>query len=121
MPIYLISIRSIKIRKILEILVERPAIARELAKVIDSDSRNVEPRLKRYFGKLIVAYKINNMNIYSLKDEARDVVRQLLESCDSVPCDKYIVVRENEGSMQYDILDAKRLIELIKDEGGRSK
>ena len=51
-------------------------LSRDLAKVINTDSKQIFPRLKRYILKgWIQVQKINNMNIYSLTETARKILQ----------------------------------------------
>ncbi len=68
--------RSGKIGKIFQALSEGGKLARDLAKVINTDSKQIFPRLKRYILKgWIQVQKINNMNIYSLTETAKKILQ----------------------------------------------
>ena len=69
--------RSEKVAKIFELLsLGKPMLARELAEVIGVPSKQILPRLKRYILKgWVVTQKVNNINIYSLTETARKILR----------------------------------------------
>ena len=69
--------RSEKVAKIFELLsFGKPMLARELAEVIGVPSKQILPRLKRYILKgWVVTQKVNNINIYSLTETARKILR----------------------------------------------
>jgi hypothetical protein len=51
-------------------------LARELAEVIGVPSKQILPRLKRYILKgWVVTQKVNNINIYSLSETAKKILR----------------------------------------------
>lgn len=69
--------RSEKVAKIFELLsFGKPMLARELAEVIGVPSKQILPRLKRYILKgWVVTQKVNNINIYSLTETAKKILR----------------------------------------------
>jgi hypothetical protein len=68
--------RSEKIGKIFQVLSEGGKLARDLAKVINTDSKQIFPRLKRYILKgWIYVTKINNINVYYLSDTAKKILK----------------------------------------------
>ncbi len=69
--------RSEKIAKIFEALSLRKAmLAKELASIINVPSKQVYPRLKRYVLKgWVEVKKINNINVYSLTENARKILK----------------------------------------------
>jgi len=68
--------RSQKIQKIFEALVSGRKLARELAELINVPSKEILPRLKRYVMKgWIEIQKINNLNVYSLTEKARKILK----------------------------------------------
>ena len=77
--------RSEKIQKIFEALLHSKGgkLARELAKLIDVPSKEILPRLKRYIQLgWVQVQKINNLNVYSLTENARKILK--LRSLDRV-------------------------------------
>jgi len=76
--------RSEKIGKIFQALLSGGKLSRDLAKVINTDSKQIFPRLKRYILKgWIQVQKINNMNIYSLTEVARKILKMQNSNSDS--------------------------------------
>jgi len=69
--------RSQKIQKIFEVLYSKGGkLARELAELINVPSKQIYPRVKRYIEKgWIYVEKINNMNIYSLSETAKKILK----------------------------------------------
>jgi DNA-binding MarR family transcriptional regulator len=69
--------RSEKVARIFELLsFGKPMLARELAEVIGVPSKQILPRLKRYILKgWVVTQKVNNINIYSLSETAKKILR----------------------------------------------
>jgi len=69
--------RSEKVAKIFELLsLGKPMLARELAEAIGVPSKQILPRLKRYILKgWVVTQKVNNINIYSLTETAKKILR----------------------------------------------
>ena len=69
--------RSEKIEKIFEALSKgRKLLARELAELISVPSKQIYPRLKRYIEKgWIYVEKINNINVYSLSETAKKILK----------------------------------------------
>jgi len=69
--------RAEKIAKIFEALSLRKAmLARELASIIGVPSKQILPRLKRYILKgWVEVQKVNNLNIYSLTETARRILK----------------------------------------------
>jgi hypothetical protein len=69
--------RSEKVAKIFELLsLGKPMLARELAEVIGVPSKQILPRLKRYIQRgWVVTQKVNNINIYSLTETAKKILR----------------------------------------------
>jgi hypothetical protein len=68
--------RSENIVKLFSELSHAPKLARDLAKVINTASKEIYPRLKRYIQKgWIQVQKINNMNIYSLTEAAKKILQ----------------------------------------------
>jgi DNA-binding MarR family transcriptional regulator len=77
--------RSEKILKIFESLARGIRLARDLAREINSDSKQIFPRLKRYILRgWIQVQKINNLNVYSLTEVARKILKQIHGSFDKV-------------------------------------
>jgi DNA-binding MarR family transcriptional regulator len=69
--------RSEKVAKIFELLsLGKPMLARELAEAINVPSKQILPRLKRYIQRgWVVTQKVNNINIYSLTETAKKILR----------------------------------------------
>jgi len=70
--------RSEKIQKLfLELSKSKGGkLARELASLISTSSRQIYPRLKRYIAKgWIQVQKINNINVYCLSDTAKKILK----------------------------------------------
>jgi hypothetical protein len=68
--------KSNNIIKIFQELTKGPKLARDLAKVINTASKEIYPRVKRYVLKgWIQVQKINNMNIYSLTETAKKILQ----------------------------------------------
>jgi len=68
--------RSEKIGKIFQALLSGGKLARDLAKVINTDSKQIFPRLKRYILKgWIYVKKINSINVYYLTEIAKKVLK----------------------------------------------
>jgi len=69
--------RSERVAKIFELLSSgKPMLARELAEVIGVQSKQILPRLKRYIQRgWVVVQKVNNLNVYSLGETARKVLK----------------------------------------------
>ena len=78
--------RSEKVGKIFQVLLsEGGKLARDLAKVINTDSKQIFPRLKRYILKgWIYVRKINNINVYYLTETAKKVLKLQNNSFDMV-------------------------------------
>ncbi len=78
--------KSERIARIFSYLLKKQvAVARELANLIDTESRQIYPRLKRYIAKgWVVTQKINNMNRYSLTKEAKKLLSTKAASFDDV-------------------------------------
>jgi DNA-binding PadR family transcriptional regulator len=80
-------VRSENIKKIFEALAlsSRGKLARELASLINTSSKQIFPRLKIYILKgWVHVEKINNMNIYSLTETARRILKQRFHSLDKI-------------------------------------
>ena len=69
--------RSEKIAKIFEALsLGKGMLARELAEIIGVQSKQILPRLKRYIQRgWVEVQKINNLNVYSLTETARKILK----------------------------------------------
>jgi len=69
--------RSEKVAKLFELLsFGEPMLARELAEAINVPSKQIMPRLKRYIQRgWVVIQKVNNINIYSLSETARKILK----------------------------------------------
>jgi len=69
--------RSEKVAKIFEALsLEKAMLARELAEIIGVQSKQILPRLKRYIQRgWVEVQKVNNMNVYSLTETARKILK----------------------------------------------
>ena len=69
--------RSEKVAKIFELLsFGKPMLARELAEAIGVPSKQILPRLKRYIQRgWVVTQKVNNINIYSLTETAKKILK----------------------------------------------
>ena len=72
-----VPFRSEKVAKIFELLsLGKPMLARELAEAIGVPYKQILPRLKRYIQRgWVVTQKVNNINIYSLTETARKILR----------------------------------------------
>ncbi len=66
-----------KLQEVTDLLsLGKPMLARELAEVIGVPSKQILPRLKRYIQRgWVVTQKVNNINIYSLTETARKILR----------------------------------------------
>nr|WP_012386951.1 hypothetical protein [Sulfolobus islandicus]ABE99622.1 putative DNA-binding protein [Sulfolobus islandicus]ABE99671.1 hypothetical protein [Sulfolobus islandicus] len=68
--------RSNNIIRIFQELTKGPKLARDLAAVIHTHSKEIYPRVKRYIQKgWVQVQKINNMNIYSLTEVAKKILQ----------------------------------------------
>ena len=68
--------RSERVVKIFEALSNGHKLARELAEIIGVQSKQILPRLKRYIQRGWVGVrKVNNMNVYSLTETARKILK----------------------------------------------
>ncbi|MCI4407558.1 MAG: hypothetical protein JHC26_00565 [Thermofilum sp.] len=68
--------RSDRIRRIFEALSSGQKLARELAELVNVRSKDIYPMLKRYIVKgWVEVQKVNNINIYSLTETARKLLR----------------------------------------------
>jgi len=68
--------RSEKIGKIFQALLSGGKLSRDLAKVINTDSKQIFPRLKRYILKgWIYVKKINSINVYYLSETAKKILQ----------------------------------------------
>lgn len=70
--------KSEKIAKIFEALSSpgKAMLARELASIINVPSKQILPRLKRYIQRgWVQVQKINNLNVYSLTENARRILK----------------------------------------------
>jgi len=68
--------RSKKIEKIFEELSKGGKLARELARLIYTSSKEIYPRLKRYIQKgWVQVQRVNNLNVYSLTENARKILK----------------------------------------------
>nr|WP_176704672.1 conjugal transfer protein [Sulfolobus tengchongensis] len=67
--------KSERITRLFAYLLKKSAKAKELAELIHTESKQIYPRLRRYVLKgWIIAHKINNVNIYSLSEDARKIL-----------------------------------------------
>jgi hypothetical protein len=69
--------KSKKVAKLFELLsFNEQMLARELGEAINVPSKQIMPRLKRYIQRgWVVIQKVNNINIYSLSETARKILR----------------------------------------------
>lgn len=68
--------KSNNIIRIFQELTKGPKLARDLAKVINTASKEIYPRLKRYVLKgWVQVQKVNNMNIYSLTETVKKILQ----------------------------------------------
>ncbi|WP_338601377.1 conjugal transfer protein [Sulfolobus tengchongensis] len=67
--------KSEKIAMLFAYLLKKPAKAKELAELIHTESKQIYPRLRRYILKgWVIARKSNNVNLYSLSEDARKIL-----------------------------------------------
>jgi len=62
--------------RIFQELTKGPKLARDLSKVINTASKEIYPRVRRYILKgWVQVQKVNNMNIYSLTETAKKILK----------------------------------------------
>ncbi|BFI75406.1 conjugal transfer protein [Sulfurisphaera ohwakuensis] len=72
----LLPFKSNNIIRIFQELIRGPKLARDLAAVIHTHSKEIYPRVKRYILKgWIQVTKINNINVYSLSETAKKILQ----------------------------------------------
>jgi len=71
--------KSDRIKKLFEELLMGEKTASDLAEVIQVESREIYPRLKRYFNTIISVKKEGRINKYSINTRAVSIVRQALK------------------------------------------
>jgi hypothetical protein len=71
--------KSDRIKKLFEELLMGEKTASDLAEVIQVESREIYPRLKRYFNTIISVKKEGRINKYSINTRAISIVRQALK------------------------------------------
>ncbi|WP_338604915.1 hypothetical protein AAGT10_15000 (plasmid) [Sulfolobus tengchongensis] len=89
--------RSLRIVEIFEILLRNKfAYAKELADAIGVESKNIYPRLKRYFGKFITVVKEGKRNKYVLREDVIENIKKAIRYSK----DEGKIIRRAEELMQ---------------------